>query len=134
MEKITLDTDPGYFRQFEYWLTDLKSTIEGVIAERACFITENGELGICHPSARPGDLIVTIPNAETPLIMRRWTDEGLMDAVRKGMLEEEDLFCGKGAGKKRLEYLRLVGDCYVYEYMVDDGHVGKEDIREIRIL
>ncbi|KAH7074059.1 hypothetical protein FB567DRAFT_188365 [Paraphoma chrysanthemicola] len=132
--KAALETKPGSYWELERRLNNIKSAIQEVMAERTCFTIESGEIGICHPSAQVGDLIVTIPDAETPLIMRRWTDEDLTDAVRKGMLEEEDLFYGKGAGKKRREYLRLVGDCYVHEYIDDDGHVGKEGIGEIRIL
>jgi hypothetical protein len=132
--KVALDTESRFVWEFTSRLTDIKTAIQGVMAERTCFTTESEGFGICHPSAQQGDLIVTIPNAETPFIMRRWTDEGLMDAVRKGMLKEEDLFHRKGAEKQRREYLRLVGDCYVYEYMDDGEHAGKVDIKGIRIL
>lgn len=132
--KVALDTEPRWLWEFKSRLDKLKTTIQGVMAERTWLTTESGELGICHPSAKPGDLIVTIPNAETPFIMRPWTDDDWWNAALKGMLKEEDLFHGKGAKKKRREYLRLVGDCYLYEYMEDNGHVGKEGVREIRIM
>lgn len=111
----------------------LKATMRSVVEDRTFFTTENGDYGICHESAREGDLIVLIPSAETPLIMRQLPRSGLPMELRKGVLSPEN---GLNNHAEQPRYMRLVGDCYVHTYILklEHGDFQNDDVRELRIV
>ncbi|KAH7116872.1 heterokaryon incompatibility protein-domain-containing protein [Dendryphion nanum] len=129
------------FRQGIWWRphagVDLempKSVIRDVMKERTCFITEKGRFGICHPSARPGDIVVSVPNARTPFIMRTWTKDDLAERFREtgwssSIAQEET---EKNTTDK--EYLKVICDCYIQEIMKNESPLQIRDYQSLLLL
>lgn len=129
------------FRDVIWWRSDAgidlevpKGIIRDVMLERTCFITKNGRFGICHPSAQPGDIVVSIPNVRTPFIMRTWTKDELAERFR-----DADWYPAKARNRIEedvadKECLKMICDCYIHEIMKNETPLRIRDYCDMYFL
>ncbi|KAF1997757.1 hypothetical protein P154DRAFT_536812 [Amniculicola lignicola CBS 123094] len=100
--------------------------IRTVIADRMCFTTESGKFGICSPGTQPGDLVAVLPNYQTPFITRRCSKAEMEERIQKGLIVKSDFSDETREFISNVEYVRMVGDCYVHSFMKGEKHMRGE--------
>ncbi|KAF2826635.1 HET-domain-containing protein [Ophiobolus disseminans] len=97
----------------------LRHTIGG----RRCFLTKNGTFGLGPADTQPGDIVISVPSAVTPYVLRPEPDKWLVGGVGS---------VARYFGRR--EYHTLVGDCYVHWFAMLDAPSRGLDKRCFNII